>query len=226
MPDLIVTNAKSAFGLRSNPTAIFCIINVDEKNAFLRLFSREFWDHDEATRLERMHLAARRLQTALRGKHERRKYAAARELYAIVTGVELREGRSRPVAVYAVTVVRAGVCWQVFHRFSDWRRLHHVLGRLPRDAAARLPSCPAKLPFGGGLVRSHRQFVLNRYLQELLAYCAARPAPRALLVSFLCRSHIFWEYPMQRPTQDPGSALYDRSTGSTATAAVMAESRR
>ena len=95
------------------------------------------------------------------------------------------------VPAYVITVVRRGCCWEVQHRFSDWLALHRRLGEL---GVGPLPSAPARLPFRGYAVTRHREYSLNRYLQAALPAAEPSPRGRALLLRFLCRSHMHWLY--------------------------------
>ena len=167
-------------------------------------------------------LAARRLQAALRAKIARQKFRRMKHIQSVVTGSYLlhTEKSRRAVAVYEITVVRAGCCWQVCHRFSDWLHLNRALQQHFLDPRL-LPAPPVRLPFGGRLVRSHRQLALNAYLQKLLEIGLLQPVARGIILSFLCRSHMFWAYPEQSHRTLRNSVLYDRSTGSTPMAAVV-----
>ena len=42
------------------------------------------------------------------------------------------------------------------------------------------------------------QVGLNKYLQQLLPLTSGKPLARALLLAFLCRSHMFWVYPWEQ----------------------------
>ena len=42
------------------------------------------------------------------------------------------------------------------------------------------------------------QVGLNKYLQQLLPLTSGKPLARALLLAFLCRSHMFWMYPWEQ----------------------------
>ena len=118
-------------------------------------------------------------------------------------------------------VVRSGCCWQVVHRYSDWRSLDARLARLVHGR----PSLPGRLPFGSRAtsVVSYRQWSLNKYLQALLAATADLPVARTLLISFLSRSHMHWQYDAERlgvGTRDTGAVdIRDASSGSTANSA-------
>ena len=106
------------------------------------------------------------------------------------------------------------------HRFSDWLALHRRLGEL---GVGPLPSAPARLPFRGYAVTRHREYALNRYLQAALPAAEPSPRGRALLLRFLCRSHMHWLYePDARAAPLP--RVRDVSTG--ADAALQRARRR
>lgn len=167
--------------------------------------------------------AATVLQAHLRGWRQRSRYAAARQVFAVVTGTSSlgAAGAWRDVPTYTITVIRAGCCWQVAHRYSDWRRLHRAL----QAAGAAPPPLPSRLPFGGASVVERRTFALNRYLQRLLPLACSSARPRAVLIAFLTSSHLYWEYDLAAaptrgeraaPAFADAAAVYDRSTGTTA----------
>ncbi|EOD40664.1 hypothetical protein EMIHUDRAFT_222380 [Emiliania huxleyi CCMP1516] len=58
--------------------------------------------------------AATVLQAHLRGWRQRSRYAAARQVFAVVTGTSSlgAAGAWRDVPTYTITVIRAGCCWQ------------------------------------------------------------------------------------------------------------------
>ena len=191
-------------------------------------------------RLEPEDVAAGVLQAQLRGFLQRRRYRECAQLHAGVSGsVELRCG-GRSVTGYVITVVRNGCCWEVVHRFSEWRDLHKRLGAVlaasahgGRAAAAPLPHFPARLPFGGASVVARRQYQLTKWLIGTLSVVAAAPRARALLLAFLCRSHMHWLYPAQpSAAQRPATAVEamateapvrDASSGLTSVSAVRDE---
>lgn len=135
-------------------------------------------------------------------------------------------------------VVRGGHCWEVTHRFSDWHELNKRLraalapdptasaaacATSPNDAA-ELPSFPMRLPFGGSSVVTRREYQLNRYLKEMVPICERNYRARALLLSFLCRSHMHWLYPSQQAAAQRPTEPRDVSSGFTNVSVVRDES--
>ena len=180
-------------------------------SALSDMLTREFWDPAEREEAELRDVAAVRLQAAWRGGAARRRYAGARRLHAVVSGSVQLRGDGVRVPAYVITVVRRGCCWEVQHRFSDWLALHRRLGEL---GVGPLPSAPARLPFRGYAVTRHREYSLNRYLQAALPAAEPSPRGRALLLRFLCRSHMHWLYePDARAAPLP--RVRDVSTGAT-----------
>ena len=180
-------------------------------SALSDMLTREFWDPAEREEAELRDVAAVRLQAAWRGGAARRRYAGARRLHAVVSGSVQLRGDGVRVPAYVITVVRRGCCWEVQHRFSDWLALHRRLGEL---GVGPLPSAPARLPFRGYAVTRHREYALNRYLQAALPAAEPSPRGRALLLRFLCRSHMHWLYePDARAAPLP--RVRDVSTGAT-----------
>ena len=161
--------------------------------ASINVFMPEYWDPKLAEAAQRREDCAALVQRIWRGLVQRRRYRASRAFFAIVNGaIELRSGW-RTVPAYTLTVVRAGHCWQVSHRFSDWLELHkHLVARMPEGTV--LPALPARMPFNSTRVVSYRQFALNRYLQELFPLVVSVPRARRTLLSFLSRSHTHWLY--------------------------------
>lgn len=174
----------------------------------INVFMREYWDPQLAEAAQRREQCATVVQRFWRGELQRRRYRAARAFFAIVNGtVELRSGW-RTVPAYTLTVVRAGHCWQVSHRFSDWLELHkQLVARLPPGTA--LPSLPARMPFNSSRVVAYRQFALNRYLQDLFPLTEPVPAARRTLLSFLSRSHMHWLYALVEGQQSLFLAVRD-----------------
>eukprot|EP00967_Tisochrysis_lutea_P149178 scaffold286319_cov32-Tisochrysis_lutea.AAC.1 len=81
---------------------------------FARLISKHFWA-GEGDREQKAAKAACMLQARARGWRQRARYHAAREVYAVVSGISsfVSPSSKRSVATYVITVVRAGCCWQV-----------------------------------------------------------------------------------------------------------------
>ena len=135
-------------------------------------------------------------------------------------------------------VVRGGHCWEVTHRFSDWRELNKRLrAALAPDATASaaacatspnggagLPSFPRRLPFGGSSVVTQREHLLNRYLNAMVPICEKSHRARALLLAFLCRSHMHWLYPSQLAAAQRPTEPRDVSSGFTNVSVVRDES--
>jgi hypothetical protein len=161
-----------------------------------------------------------RIQAAARGWSQRRAYLRRREFFAVVSGsscLQRGDGRLTSIPVYAITVMRAGRCWQVLHRYSDWLALHSRMEAHLQPPT--LPALPPRVPFRSASVRARREVGLNKYLQHLLPLANARPLARSLLLSFLCRSHHFWAYGEQ-PVSNYRAVAHDTSSGSTPSTAV------
>jgi len=161
--------------------------------ALPNFLTREFGDPKEAMATQRREKAATELQRKLRGLLQRRKYRSLQAFFAIVNGtVELRaSGKSVPA--YTLTVVRGGRCWQVSHRFSDWVELDRQLAKTLPDGCDR-PALPARYPFRTARIVAYRQFALNSYLQLLLPLVHPDVHARRILLNFLSRSHLHWQY--------------------------------
>lgn len=171
------------------------------------MFTREFWDPKAAEMQQRRDAMVTVLQRLWRGVLQRRRYRAARAFFAIVNGsIELKSGW-RSVPAYTLTVVRAGACWQVSHRFSDWLELHKQLTMRMPDGGAVLPALPARMPFNSTRIVAYRQFALNRYLQELFPLVEEVPKARRCLLSFVSRSHMHWLYALVERQQSLFLAL-------------------
>mmetsp|Transcript_20156 Transcript_20156/g.33462 ORF Transcript_20156/g.33462 Transcript_20156/m.33462 type:complete len:336 (+) Transcript_20156:166-1173(+) len=187
----------------------------EAKPPWHQLLTKEFWNPSEAQTLKERNEAATRIQCRLRKRAILRWYRDAREIFAIVSN---SEELNSSVTAYTITVLRCRCCWQVTHRFSEWRAMHLKLSPM----LIQPPSFPSRVPFGGSFVRSRRQFALNRYLQQVLPLTDTKPLARAIILSFLTRSHMYWEY-----TSPPRKAMiaaadcFDRSTGNTAASAVI-----
>ena len=135
-------------------------------------------------------------------------------------------------------VVRGGHCWEVTHRFSDWRELNRRLRAAlvtdptasaaacatSPDGGADLPSFPMRLPFGGSSVVTRREYQLNRYLKAMVPICERNHRARALLLAFLCRSHMHWLYPSQQAAAQRPTEPRDVSSGFTNVSVVRDES--
>ena len=155
--------------------------------------TREFWDPKEAAAVQRRTEAATRVQSILRGYLQRTKYRSLAVFFAIVNGtVELRSG-GQTVPAYTLTVVRGCRCWQVSHRFSDWIELDRQLAKILPEEIVR-PPLPARYRLRTSRVVSYRQFALNSYMQQLLPLVQPHVQARRLVLNFLSRSHLHWQY--------------------------------
>ena len=83
----------------------------------------------------------------------------------------------KPVPAYTLTVVRGGHCWQVSHRFSDWRELDVIIASKLPPGCPR-PALPSRMPWRSSRLTAYRQFALNTYLQAMLRLVAPLPAAR------------------------------------------------
>jgi len=102
---------------------------------FSRLLKKEFWTGEDARAAMASSKAAAQVQACVRGWRQRARFRAAREVFAVVSGIStyVSPSSKRTVPTYIVTVVRAGCCWQVVILRSRSNRL--ILGPIPAHCA-------------------------------------------------------------------------------------------
>ena len=135
---------------------------------------------------------ATRIQAAARATLCRRQYHFRKAIGAEVTmDSTVSTGDTKLISTYVITIHRDGAAWEVEHRYSDWCELDRKLSRHLKQR----PALPSRMPlYTSRRLIAHRRIALNGYLREVLKMSSDSALARMLLLDFLSRSHVYWQY--------------------------------
>ena len=155
----------------------------------LEIFTRLFARCTSQTYGRQSSLLAARIQAVIRGKLARRRYYSKKKIKAEVTRYSALNTGSNPITTYVIAVHRDDAVWEVEHRFSDWCELHRKLS----EHLKQRPSLPPRWMIGKRDA-AYRTSALNRYLCQVIDQCNESSLGRIVLLNFLSRSHVYWQY--------------------------------